>query len=171
MDTHILSSRLAPYVKQHSGCLSARFGYFYTLPGVSHSSISFPGSFEVSQCTGYSRSEQVQPHYGFTRMHFLPLCSGTWCFTSEVFVGFLPGRCFQAGSRLNVPCFPASCQQVPFFLLKVFTAAGGRGRRLSKVRTGKGRGGEKKVKEASSSLSTYFLCELDIKGNKPNGVV
>lgn len=113
LGTHILSSRLAPYVKQHSGCLSARFGYFYTLPGVSYSSISLPGSFEVSQCTGYSRFEQVQPHCGFTRMRFLPLCSVTRCFTSEVFVGFLPGRCFQAGSCSNVPCFPASCQQVP----------------------------------------------------------
>lgn len=72
---------------------------------------------------------------------FLPLCSVTLCFTSEVFVGSLPGHCFQAGSQLKVPCFPASCQQVPFSLLKVFAAAGGRGRRLSRVCTGKGRVG------------------------------
>lgn len=74
----------------------------------------------------------------------------TRCFTSEVFVGPLPGHCFQAGSWLNVPCFPASCQQVPFFLLKVFAAAGGRGRRLSKVRREKEEEGEKKGDRVSA---------------------
>lgn len=30
---------------------------------------------------------------------------------------------------------------------------------------------KKRVTEASSSLSTYLLCELEIKGNKPSRVV
>lgn len=56
---------------------------------------------------------------------------------------------------------------MPFFLLKVFAAAGGRGRRLSKVRREKAEEGEKRVTESQHLL----LCELEIKGNKPNGEV
>jgi len=36
---------------------------------------------------------------------------------------------------------------------------------------GKGREGGGKVAETASSLSTYFLCELEIRENKPNIVV
>lgn len=98
---------------------------------------------------------------------FLPLCSVTWCFKSEVFMGFLPAQSFQTGSEFSVPCFPASCQEMPFFLLKISTAAGKRGNRLSKLGMEK----KKKVTGAASSLSIYFLYELKIRENKPNRVV
>lgn len=55
--------------------------------------------------------EQVQRHSCFSRTCFLPLCSATWCFRSEVFVGLLPGA---AVAQRNVPCSSAPHQQMPF---------------------------------------------------------
>lgn len=55
--------------------------------------------------------EQVQHHSCFSRTCFLPLCSATWCFRSEVFVGLLPGA---AVAQHNVPCSSAPRQQMPF---------------------------------------------------------
>lgn len=132
---------LLPYVKQHSAASVQDLATFtpcqgYLVP-VSHS-LAASKCHSVLATAVSSRCSLTVASQGCI---FLPLCSVTLCFTSEVFVGSLPGHCFQAGSQLKVPCFPASCQQVPFSLLKVFAAAGGRGRRLSRVCTGKGRVG------------------------------
>lgn len=97
---------------------------------------------------------------------FLPLCSVTWCFKSEVFVGFLPAQSFRLDPSLASLAFLPPAKKCHLFFWKTQLQQAKEGIDSANYAWEK-----KKVTGAASSLSIYFLYELEIRENKTNRVV